>query len=74
MKLRIWGICVKYIYCYGCRVINYVVAGYPLLQPGFEPRSGHVIFVMGGETLGQVLCVCFGFPCEFSTHELLHIH
>jgi hypothetical protein len=31
-------------------------------------------FVVDEVALGQVLFECFGFPCQFSFHRLLHIH
>jgi hypothetical protein len=35
---------------------------------GFEPRSGHVGFVVDKVALGQVFSDYFGFPCQFSFH------
>jgi hypothetical protein len=46
----------------------------PTSVPGFEPRSGHVGFVVDKVALGQVFSEYFGFPCKFSFHRLLHIH
>jgi hypothetical protein len=43
-------------------------------RPRFEPRSGHVGFVVDKVKLGQVFSECFGFPCQFSFHRLLHAH
>jgi hypothetical protein len=31
-------------------------------------------FVVNKMTLGQVFSKYFGFPCQFSFHQLLHIH
>jgi hypothetical protein len=39
------------------------------LVAGFEPRSGHVGFVVG-----QVFSEYFRFPCQFSSHQMLHTH
>jgi hypothetical protein len=39
---------------------------------GFEPRSGHVGFMVDEVALGQVFSEYFGFPCEFSFHQLFH--
>jgi hypothetical protein len=50
------------------------VAGFPLRRPGFEPRLGHVGFVVDKVALRQVSSKYFGFPCQFSFHRLLHIH
>jgi hypothetical protein len=43
-------------------------------RPGFEPRSGHVGFVVDKVTLGHVFSEYFGFPCQFAFHRLLHTH
>jgi hypothetical protein len=37
-------------------------------------RSGHVGFVVDTTLLGQVFSEYFGFLCQFSFHQLLHIH
>jgi hypothetical protein len=50
-----------------------LVTGFPLRRPGFEPRSGHVGFVVDKVALVQVFSEYFGFPCQFSFHRLLHI-
>jgi hypothetical protein len=44
------------------------------LVVGFDPRSGHVGFVLDKVALGQVFSEYFGFPCQFSFHRLLHIY
>jgi hypothetical protein len=31
-------------------------------------------FVVDKVTLGQVFSEYFGFPCQFSFHQLLHVH
>jgi hypothetical protein len=46
----------------------------PPRRPRFEPRSGHVGFIVNKVVLGRVFFECFGFPCQFSFHRLLHIH
>jgi hypothetical protein len=43
-------------------------------RPGFDPRSGHMGFVVDEVALGQVFSEYFGFPCQFSFHRLLHTH
>jgi hypothetical protein len=43
-------------------------------QPGFETRSAYVGFVVDKVALRQVFSECFGFPCQFSFHRLLHTH
>jgi Zn-dependent M28 family amino/carboxypeptidase len=42
--------------------------------PRFDPRSGHVGFVVDKVALGQVFSEYFGFPCRSSFHQLLHDH
>jgi hypothetical protein len=51
-----------------------IIAGFPPLRSGFEPRSGRVVFMVDKVTLAQVFCEYFGFPYKFSFHRLLHIH
>jgi hypothetical protein len=40
----------------------------------FEPRSGHVEFVVYKVALEQLFSEYFGFPCQFSFYRLLHTH
>jgi hypothetical protein len=49
-------------------------SGFPPRRPGFEPRSGHVEFVVDKVAVGQVFSEYFGFPCQLTFHRLLHIH
>jgi hypothetical protein len=51
-----------------------LVAGFPPLQPGFGPGSGHVGFVVDEVALGQDCSEYFGLPCQYSLHQLLQIH
>jgi hypothetical protein len=51
-----------------------LVAGFPPRRPGFDPRSGHVGFVVDKAALGQVFSEYYGFPCQFSFHQLFHTH
>jgi hypothetical protein len=51
-----------------------LVAGFPPRRPKFEPRSGHVGFVVDKVSLGRVSSEYFGFLCQFSFHRLLHTH
>jgi hypothetical protein len=54
-------------------IITFVL--YHLQQwPIFNPRSGYVGSVVDKVALGQVFSKCFGFPCQFSFHQLLHNH
>jgi hypothetical protein len=43
-------------------------------RPGLDPRSGHVGFVVDKATLERVFSEYFGFPCQFSFHQILHTH
>jgi hypothetical protein len=36
--------------------------------------SGHVKFVVKNVALRQVFSECFGFPCQFSLHQMVHTH
>jgi hypothetical protein len=54
--------------------LRLLVAGFPPRRPGFEPRSGHVGFVVDKVALGQVFSEYFGFVCQFSFHRLLHTY
>jgi hypothetical protein len=54
--------------------LRQLVFGFPPWRPGFEPKSGHVGFVVDKVALGQVFCEYVGFPCQFLFHRLLHIH
>jgi hypothetical protein len=47
-----------------------LVAGFPPRRPG----SGHVGFVVDKVALVKVFSEYFGFPCQFSFHQLLHNH
>jgi hypothetical protein len=40
----------------------------------FEPRSGHMGFVVDKVALEKVFSKYFLFPYKFSFHRLLHIH
>jgi hypothetical protein len=51
-----------------------LVTGFPPRRPGFDPRSGHLRFVLDKVSLGQVFSEYFGFPCQFCFHRLLHSH
>jgi hypothetical protein len=42
--------------------------------PGSIAGSGQVEFVVDKVALGQVFSEYFGFPCQFSFHQLLHTH
>jgi hypothetical protein len=47
-------------------------AGFLPRRPRFESRLHHVGFVMDKVALGQIFFQYFGFPCQFSSHRLLH--
>jgi hypothetical protein len=50
------------------------VAGFPQWRPGFEPRSGHVGFMIDKIALGQVFSEVLRLPLPFSFHRLLQFH
>jgi hypothetical protein len=51
-----------------------LVPGFPPRQPGFEPESGHVGFVVNKVALRQVSSEFFGLTCQFAFCWLLDIH
>jgi hypothetical protein len=51
-----------------------LVADFPQQMLGFEPRSGHMGFVVDKVALGHVFSDYFDFSCQFSFHQLLHTH
>jgi hypothetical protein len=51
-----------------------LAAGFPSRQPGFDPGSSQVGFVVDKVALGQVFSEYFGIPCQSSFHQLLHNH
>jgi hypothetical protein len=51
-----------------------LVSGFQPRRPGFDPRSDHVGFVVDKVAQGQVVSEYFGFPCQFSFHQMLHTH
>jgi hypothetical protein len=59
---------------YHGHAIAQAATGFPLWWPKFNPRSGHVGFVVDIVALGQVLSEYFGFPCQFSFHKMLHTY
>jgi hypothetical protein len=48
-----------------CHKLRQVVAGSPPPRPWFNPRSGHVGFVVDKVALRHVFPECFRFPCQF---------
>jgi hypothetical protein len=55
-----------------------LVPGFLMLRTGFDPRSGHVGFVVDKVALGQGFSkYYFGFPCQssfYTFYKLLHAH
>jgi hypothetical protein len=45
---------------------------FSLRRSGFDPKLGHMGFVMENVVLG--FSEYHGFPCQFSFHKLLHAH
>jgi hypothetical protein len=50
-----------------------LVAGFAPRRPAFEPRSGHLGFVVD-MAVKHVFSEYVGFPYQFSFHQLLHTH
>jgi hypothetical protein len=46
-------------------------AGFPARRPKFYHRSGHVKFVVDKVAPERLFSEYFGFPCQFSFHQLL---
>jgi hypothetical protein len=51
-----------------------LLAGFPPRRPGFEPSSRYVGYLVDKVALGQVFSEYFEFPCQFSSHLLLHTY
>jgi hypothetical protein len=49
-------------------LLRRLVTSFALRQPGFNPRSGHVGFVVDIVALGQVFFEYFSSPCQFLFH------
>jgi hypothetical protein len=56
------------------RAIAQAISWLPPRRPGFDPRSGHVRFMVDEVALGQVFSEYFGFHCQTSFHQPLHNH
>jgi hypothetical protein len=54
-------------------LLGRLLTGFPLLRLGFDPRSGHVKFVMGKVALGQIFFGYVGVPCQFRLQKPFHI-
>jgi hypothetical protein len=50
-----------------------LIADFPQRRPGFDSRS-RVEFVVDRVAVEQVFSEYFGFPCQFSFHQLLLTH
>jgi hypothetical protein len=48
--------------------LGQLVAGFALWQPWFDPRSGHMAFMVDEVALGQVFSEYLSFVCQFSFH------
>jgi hypothetical protein len=55
-------------------VVQGVSRWLPTAAPRLESSSGHVGFVVDKVALWQVFSEYFGFPCQFSSHRMLHTH
>jgi Zn-dependent M28 family amino/carboxypeptidase len=54
--------------------IMYLVTGLPYWQHRFNPRSGHVGFVVDEVASAQVFSKYFRISFQFLSHQLLPIH
>jgi hypothetical protein len=54
-------------------LLRRLVAGFPPLRSGFDPRSGFVEFVVDKVARVQIFSEYFGFPCQLKFHRMLHI-
>jgi hypothetical protein len=68
----------QYICCFSCLKavpqLRWLVAGFPLWRPVFDPRSSHVGQSGGQSDTGQAFSGNLSFPCQFSFPQLLHTH
>jgi hypothetical protein len=51
-----------------------LVVRFPSRRSGLDPMSGYVGFVVDKVELVWLFSEYFSFPCQFSFHQLLHIH
>jgi hypothetical protein len=54
--------------------LRQLVTSFQPQRPGFEPRSGHVGFVVDKVELAYVYSEYSAFPYQFSFHQLLYTH
>jgi hypothetical protein len=54
--------------------MNSLLLRLPLAAAPVRFQLGHGGFVVDRVALGQVFSEYFGFSCQFSFHQLLHIH
>jgi hypothetical protein len=52
--------------------LRWLVAGFPMRRPRFDPRSFYVGFLVDEMALGQVFFEYLDFPCQFLFHQLLY--
>jgi F420-0:gamma-glutamyl ligase-like protein len=58
----------------GCAIAQAISRRLPTAAARFEPRSGHVGFMLDKVALVQVFSEYFSFHCQFSFHRLPHTH
>jgi hypothetical protein len=58
----------------GRSITRGLVAGFAPWRPGFYTRSGYVRFMVDKVALEQVFSSYCGFPCQYSSPEILHSH
>jgi hypothetical protein len=68
---------VQFLFQFGISDLD-LFNSFPTGRPGFEPRLGHVGFVVDEATLEQVFSKYLSFPCQtstdFSTRIAIHYH
>jgi hypothetical protein len=60
------------VYYPGIHIAQEVSRWLPTASARVRAGGSHVGFVEEKVTLGQVFSGCFGYPCQFSFHQLLH--
>jgi hypothetical protein len=74
ISLKIWLQKQTHKLLIGRTIAQAVSRCFTLRGRGFDPRSGYVGFVVDKVALGQIFSYYFGFPCQSSFNQLLHIH
>jgi hypothetical protein len=66
MNVSVWGICVKYVDCYGCRVIIHVVSSrFPNTAAGIRTHIRSYVICDGRTVTGAGFLRVLWFPLRF---------